>query len=372
MRVVLVHDWLFHMRGGEKVLEAISELFPDAPIYTLFYDSRQVSPFLKGRQLHGTILQALPGIRRYYRWLLPFLPAIVKTIKLPPSDLVISTSHCVAKAVRVPAGAVHISYCHTPMRYIWGFGEDYFKKIPFFVQPLLNWFTSCLRRWDISQNKSVDHFIANSDNVRKRIETFYHREAAVIHPPVDADYFKPVAPKENFYFIVSAFVPYKRLDIVIQAFNKLDRQLLIVGSGPMEAEYKKMRTSEKIMFLGGVPDSQLRILLSQARAVLFPTDEDFGIVPLEAQACGTPVIAFRKGGALESVKSGLFFDAQTPEAVIAAVQEFESQPRNSPETVSSLVQNFSRPNFKIKFLNFITEHSPVKTPDENQAIKALS
>ena len=311
MKVVLVHDWTIHMRGGERVLEALAELYPEAPIYTLFFDKTKLSPVLQRRTFVASFLQHLPGIKRYYRFLLPLLPLIVKTLRVQDSDLVLSTSHCVAKGIRVPSRALHVCYCHTPMRYIWGFEEEYFRNLPALLKPLLRLLHAWLRMWDIASNRRVDEFISNSENVRRRILEYYGRTSYVIHPPLSTEVFYPAAAKKDYYLIVSAFVPYKRVDLVIEAFNSLDRKLMIVGAGPLEDQYLMIRKNPRITFLGSVPDDELRILLSEAKALIFPTDEDFGIVPLEAQACGTPVIAFKKGGALESVKSGIFFEAQT-------------------------------------------------------------
>lgn len=345
------------MRGGEKVLEALAEIYPDAVIYTLLYNREGLSPVLKTREIVPSFLHYLPGIRHYYRWLLPILPWVISTLKIKDADLVISTSHCVAKGVPVPEGAVHICYCHTPMRYLYGFGEDYFGNMPFILKPLIRLILARLRSWDQASNKSVSYFIANSENVRRRIQTHYQRDAEVIHPPVNDAFYTPAGgtPKD-YYLVVSAFVPYKRLDLVIEAFNQLDRPLLIAGSGPLDETYRNLRRSAKISFLGPVPDKELRVLLSEAKALLFPTEEDFGIVPLEAQACGTPVIAFGKGGALESVKTGLFFDHQTPECIREAVLKFETLGFNRAE-IPGKVKGFGKDAFKEKISRFVETHA---------------
>lgn len=354
MKVVLVHDWLIHMRGGEKVLEALAELYPDAPIYTLFFSREKLSPVLQNREIHASFFQRIPGIRSFYRWLLPWMPWAIRSLDLPASDLVISTSHCVAKGVRVPRGAVHVSYCHTPMRYLYGFGEEYFGNMPRILKPFLSAALSLLRRWDKASNQSVDCFIANSENVRKRIQTCYGRDSEVIHPPVNSRYFTSEgteAPKD-YYLVVSAFVPYKRVDLVIEAFNKLDRPLAVVGHGPLEETYRALRKSPRISFLGAVPDKELRVLMSEARALIFPTEEDFGIVPLEAQACGTPVIAYGKGGALESVKSGVFFEDQTAESLQRAVLHFESL-HFDRTLIPAKISQFSKENFIRRVAEFV-------------------
>lgn len=345
MKVALVHDWLIHMRGGEKVLDALAEIYPDATIYTLFYDRARLSPALKRMKIKASFLQRWPAIKQYYRWLLPILPLAVKSLKIADADLVISSSHCVAKAVPIPPNAYHLCYCHTPMRYVWGFEDDYFKKIPFLLKPLLDLMLERIRKWDYETNKHVNEFIANSENVRQRISRFYKREARVIYPPLDTSQFYPEGSTRDYYLVVSAFVPYKRVDLAIEAFNQLDRSLIVVGSGPLKEDYQKMRRSQKISFLGPVPGTALRKLYSEARALIFPTEEDFGIVPLEAQACGTPVIAFAKGGALESVQAGVFFDAQTPEALRSAVLKFERQGMDRSK-IPQTVQRFDKNHFK--------------------------
>lgn len=360
MKVALVHDWLIHMRGGEKVLEAIAELYPDAVIYTLFCDRKKLSPVFQHRRIQTSFLQSLPGIRAYYRYLLPILPWVIRLIHIEePVDKVISSSHCVAKAVRIPAGAVHICYCHTPMRYLWGFEKDYLGNIPAFLQPWVGWIKTCLKKIDLDSNGSVDAFIANSIHVRRRIESFYGRQAEVIYPPVDLSFYEK-DPKENatadYYLVVSAFVPYKRVDIVIEAFNRMNRKLLIVGSGPLEKDYRRLRKNSNIYFLGAVSNGELSKLYHLARAVLFPTEEDFGIVPLEAQACGTPVIAFAKGGALESVKHGVFFEEQTPESLQQAIENFEKLNLDR-SVIPDAVRHFSKERFKQQIEAFVASRT---------------
>lgn len=364
MKTAILHDWTIHMRGGEKVLEALAEMYPDAMIYTLFYNKEKLSPSLQKMEFRASWLQKIPNIEKFYRWLLPVLPQIAGSMKVEDDvELVISSCHCVIKGVRIPKNALHISYCHTPMRYLWGFEGEYFSKFPKSLTPALNWLLNRLRAWDKKANDSVHYFISNSENVRKRIKTYYDREAKVIYPPLDSFF----APQENavsgdYYLVVSAFVPYKKVDLVIEAFNELDRNLLIVGKGPMEQEYRKIRRSEKISFLGAVSDPELKKIYSGAKALIFPTEEDFGIVPLEAQSCGTPVIAFGKGGALESVKHGVFFDEQTPEAVRKAVTEFESKTWDRKQ-IPSAVESFGKYHFKEHVRKFIEDALKQKTKE---------
>ncbi len=382
MKVALVHDWLIHMRGGEKVLDALAELYPDATLYTLFFDRKRISPRLAGLRIKASFLQCLPGIKSYYRWLLPLLPWAIRSMKVEDAELVISSSHCVAKGIRVPPGAYHVCYCHTPMRYLWGLQDVYFSRYLSPVRYLMEAVFCFLRKWDLGTNENVDLFVANSEYIKKRIKTVYHRDAVVVHPPVEMGFFRPISviagPSSggakrsqnemattpavarddkagDYYLAVSHFVPYKRLDLVIEAFNGLDRRLVVIGSGPLASQYQKLRKSEQISFLGGVSDEELREAYAVSRALIFPTEEDFGIVPLEAQSCGAPVIAFRKGGALETVKSGVFFDSQTPEAIREAVLRFEGQSFDRGE-VARKVQGFGRDHFLQSMKEAVMDH----------------
>lgn len=361
MKIALVHDWLIHMRGGEKVLESFAELYPDATIYTLLYDRRKLSPSLASMKIKASFLNALPGIRHYYRWLLPLMPFAVRGLKIDEdTKIVLSSSHCVAKGIEIPKNAVHICYCHTPMRYLWGFERDYLSKIPFFVKPFVGVIKDYLRKFDLDSNQSVHHFIANAENVRTRIKNFYGRDSEVIYPPVDTSIYSsgndPAPAEQGYYLAVSAFVPYKRVDLVIEAFNNNGKQLLVVGGGPLEKYYRSLRKNSNISFLGSVSNSELRKLYKGARALLFPTEEDFGIVPLEAQACGTPVIAYGKGGALESVKHGLFFEEQTPEAIQRAIEDFEKLSIDRSQ-IPAAVEPFKKERFKKEIAVFVEEHA---------------
>ncbi len=380
MKVALVHDWLIHMRGGEKVLDALAELYPGAVLYTLFYDRKKISPKLARLTIKASFLQYFPGIKYYYRWLLPILPWAIRSLKIEDADLVISSSHCVAKGIRVPENAYHVCYCHTPMRYLWGFQDVYFNRYLAPVRLLIDAVFHFLKKWDLKTNERVNLFVANSGYIKKRIKTVYLRDAVVVHPPVETDFFKPADDNPSlrkgeaifgndteanldYYLAVSHFVPYKRLDLVIEAFNRLERRLVVIGSGPLASQYQKLRKNDQISFWGGVSDEELRRTYSEARALIFPTEEDFGIVPLEAQACGAPVIAFRKGGALETVKSGVFFDEQTPEAIREAVLRFEGQSFDRTE-VSQKVQGFGRKYFLLNMKKVIETHYVKKA--ENQ------
>ena len=349
MKVALVHDWLIHMRGGEKVLEAIAEVFPEATIYTLFAKPSRLSPSLQRMKIKTSVLQYFPGIQYCYRWLLPLLPFFIRSLRLEGVDLVISSSHCVAKGIKIPKGAHHVCYCHTPMRYLWGFQDEYFGRFPRWVltvlTPLFNW----LRKWDQATARGVHRFLCNSEHIRKKIQTIYGCDAEVIHPPVDLAAFSPVLysqeQREDYYLVVSALAPYKRVDLVIQAFNDWPRNLIIVGSGPSESECRKQIRSGNIRMVGPVPQDALSRLYRGAKALIFPQEEDFGIVPLEAQASGTPVIALGRGGALETVVEGVFFYEQTVEAIRESIQRFESMTFD-PESLRAHVLRFDKEHFK--------------------------
>lgn len=351
-KVALIHDWLFHMRGGEKVLEAIAELLPDAEIYTLFLDRKGLSPSLQAHPIKASFLDRIPGSHQFYQWMLPVLPWAIERFDLRGFDLVISSSHCVAKGVRVPQGIPHICYCHTPMRYTWYFEDEYFSHRPFPVKQMISALLGRLRRWDLKSSKSVTQFVANSRNVAEKVKHLYGKQALVIHPPLDTDRFRISSKKEDLYLIVSALVPYKRIDIAVDAFNALGRPLLIVGKGGEEDRLRK-KAAPNIRFSGWASDEELGRLYGRARALIFPGEEDFGIVPLEAQACGTPVIAFGKGGALETIlpdETGIFFQDQTSAGLQEAVSAFERRSAGfDPVRIRAHAESFSKTRFQKEF-----------------------
>jgi glycosyltransferase involved in cell wall biosynthesis len=322
--VALVHDWLTGMRGGEKVLLALARLFPDAPIFTLLHIKGSVAPELEAREIHTTFVQWLPEVDRRYRSYLPLFPAAAASIDLAGFDLVISSSHCVAKGVQAPPGALHLCYCHTPMRYVWDRYDDYFGpgRLQGLARLAVPVVAEGLRAWDVATASRVHHFAANSRYVAARIDRYYGREAEVIPPLVDTDFFTPGADAPGEYdLVVSALAPYKRLDLVMDAYRGTGRRLKVVGSGPEEARLRAL-ASRETEFLGQVGDDRLRELYRGCRAVIMAGVEDFGIVPLEAMACGRPAIVFAEGGGPESVvpgRTGLVFDRATPEALREAV-----------------------------------------------------
>ncbi len=355
-RVVLVHDWLTGMRGGEKVLEALCRLFPDAPLYTLLHLPGSVSPLIEDRPIHTSFVQNMPLARRRYRHYLPLFPRAVESLKLPPCDLVLSTSHCVAKAAMPPGGALHVSYLHTPMRYIWDMYPAYFGPgrggAARYLMLLLR---RPLQRWDVATCARVDHFLANSRHVARRIRRNYGRDAVVIPPPVEVGRFAPAARVEDYYLVVSALVPYKRVDLAVEACTLSGRRLLVVGSGPEEERLKAM-AGPTVDFLGWVSDEHLAGLYARAKAFLFPGEEDFGITPLESMAAGRPVIAYARGGALETVvglddaqgraPTGLFFGRQDAGSLLAAMERLEAAAgRFDPQALAGHAAAFGTERF---------------------------
>jgi glycosyltransferase involved in cell wall biosynthesis len=323
MRVVLCHDWLTGMRGGERVLERLCAAFPGAPILTLIHNRPAISDAINAHPVATSWLQSVPGIFARYRRFLPLFPAAVAALRVPRADLLISTSHCVAKSARPPPGMPHLCYCFTPMRYAWTFYEEYFGRGPLkalCARPVL----AALRAWDRRTARRVTRFVAISRHVRDRIRAFYGREADVVYPPADLDFFTPGAapPAADFDLIVSALVPYKRVDLAVAAYTLTGYPLRIVGVG---GELARLRAAAgpRVEFLEWQPDERVRELYRACRQLVFPGEEDFGLVPVEAQACGRPVIAYGRGGALESVvegKTGVFFREQTVDALATTVE----------------------------------------------------
>lgn len=378
VKVALVHDWLNGMRGGEKVFEILCELYPHADVFTLFYEPDKVSPLIRSMKVHEARLsRTFPWIRKRYRYLLPLMPEMAEDLPIKGYDLIISTSHCVAKGVQPqPADTPHICYCFTPMRYVWDKYDDYFgrgKKT--LASKLMPYFRKSLQKWDVESAARVSHFLTSSNYVRSRIREHYEREAQVIPAPVDYERFSQIERSpEDFYLVVSALEPYKRVDVALSAFKQSGLPLKIAGTGSL-AEELKAAAGDRTELLGWVSDRELASLYSRARAVIFPSDEDFGIVPLEAAAAGCPVIAFGQGGALETIsdgKTGIFFDAQTAQSLIEAVKRFETMTFDS-EVLREHAKGFDRNVFKHRVREAIVRLSAAPVPlSSTQRLKSIS
>jgi glycosyltransferase involved in cell wall biosynthesis len=362
LRVALVHDWLTGMRGGEKCLEVLCRAFPRALLYTLIHRRGSTSPAIESMAIRTSPLQGVPGVFRYYRHLLPVMPAAAGLWKLKNVDLVVSLSHCVAKSVQAPPGVPHVCYCFTPMRYAWHGREAYLESWSdrpirrVMARSLLN----RLRDWDRSTARRVSHFVAISETIRDRIAACYHRDSQVVPPPVDTDFYDPdpvESPREDFYLVVSALVPYKRVDQAIAACNRSGRRLIVIGAGP-ERDRLEGLAGPTVSFLGWQSDQAIRDHYRRCRALIFPGEEDFGIVPVEALACGAPVIALRRGGAAETVDDafGRLYSEPTPEALGAAIDGWEADGRpHDPILARRRAELYSLPVFRQRLLDLLAD-----------------
>jgi glycosyltransferase involved in cell wall biosynthesis len=325
MKLALVHDWLTGMRGGERVLEAICERFPGAELFTLIHVPGSVSPVIEQRPIHTSFVQRLPFVRRHYRAYLPLFPRAVEGFRFDGFDLVLSVSHCCVKSVLPPPGVPHVCYCLTPMRYAWDQFDAYFgpARIGALGSAVMRPVMARMARWDKATAGRADRYVAISHYVAGRIGRYYNREASVVYPPVDTAFFTPSStPSEPFALVVSALVPYKRVDIAIEACRQAGVPLKIVGDGP-ERQALERHAGGSAEFLGRQPDADIRMLYRRAGVVILPGEEDFGIVPLEAQACGRPVVALGRGGALETVVhgvTGMLVDESSPAAFADAIR----------------------------------------------------
>jgi glycosyltransferase involved in cell wall biosynthesis len=371
MKTAIVCDWLVTVGGAERVLKHIIDCFPDADLFSVvdFFDEPARTQLLNGKKATTTYIQKFPFAKTRYRHYLPWMPLAIEQLDLSAYGLVISSSHAVAKGVLTGPDQLHISYVHSPMRYAWDLQHQYLKEsgldkgiMGFIAKRILH----NMRIWDARTANGVDHFIANSKFIAKRIWKTYHREAQVIYPPAELEQFTPTSKKENFYLTASRFVPYKKIDLIVESFSHMpDKKLIVIGDGPDMAKVKAKAT-KNIEILGYQPIEVLRDHMQRAKAFVFAAEEDFGLVPVEAQACGTPVIAYGKGGCLETVRgpdqhhpTGLFFDSQTTMAIGNAVKLFESQQEQF--TVENCVMNasqFSVENFKSLFKAFVYNKNP--------------
>jgi glycosyltransferase involved in cell wall biosynthesis len=355
MKVALIHDWLTGMRGGERCLEVFCELFPQAHLYTLLHIPGSVSALIEKMPIKTSFIQNLPFAKKRYRKYLPLFPMAIERFNLKEYDLILSCSHCVAKGIIPPPDAPHISYMLTPMRYAWDMYGEYFGAGR---NRLILLFIHYLRMWDVTSSQRVDNFLCISRHVRNRIMKYYRRDSEVIHPPVEISRFRPGNKKEDFFLIVSFLVPYKKINLAIEAFNRLGYPLRIIGTGPEE---KRLRAIAKanIEFMGWQSDEVVAKNYSACRALIFPGEEDFGIVPVEAMGCGRPVIAYGRGGILETVigyeqrrrggkgATGLFFHEQSVGSLIDAVEWFNRVEREfDPSAIRRHALQWDREIFK--------------------------
>jgi glycosyltransferase involved in cell wall biosynthesis len=366
MRVAIVHYWLLNHRGGEKVLDALCRLLPGADIFTLFCDPEALSPVVRQHRITASFLNPL---RRFHRSLLPLMPMALESLDLRGYDLVVSSESGPAKGVILRSTTRHVCYCHTPMRYLWDLYPEYRNEYVSsrwkrgLMAPLSNY----LRLWDFASAARVDHFVANSENVRQRIWKTYRRDSEVIHPPVDVESFF-WKPSSGYFLIVSELVPYKRIDVAVRLFSRTGRRLVVVGNGP---EYRKLKSlaGPRVEFAGRIGDAELRETYARCRALILPGEEDFGITPVEALASGKPVIALGRGGALESVPlcnpiGGVFYSAPEEERLAAALVDFERLENDvRPERLQAFAQKYAEREFSRKMSEILQLHLPVRDPN---------
>jgi len=362
-RVALVQDWLTGMRGGEKILEVFCEIFPHATVFALLHNEGAMSPTIEKMKITTSFIQHLPMKATKYRNYLPLMPLAIDSLDFSAYDLILSTSAAVAKGAIPKQGAKHICYCNSPMRYVWDQYGEYFGKgrAGALTRTAMAFVVPSLRQWDVRTCDRVDHFIANSNNVAERISRLYHRTSNVIYPPVSTDQFTVSEKDDGYYLIVSALVPYKRVDLAVETFNTNGEKLLVVGSGP-EREKLEKRANRNIEFLGWQSDANLAKLYAGCRALIFPGVEDFGIVPLEAMSSGKPVVALGEGGALETVvadgdsPTGVFFYESTVGALRSAIKSL-SKIAFDPSAIRRHAEKFDRAIFKQRIMEYVTQHT---------------
>jgi glycosyltransferase involved in cell wall biosynthesis len=352
MKVAIVHYWLVGMRGGEKVIEALCEMYPQADVFTHVYVPDKVSDRIRQHRIITTFINKLPRAASMYKAYLPLMPLALEQLDLRGYDLVISSESGPAKGIIPPPNALHICYCHTPMRYIWNMYHDYRDGAGRLTRLLMPPLAHYLRLWDVSSSQRVDSFVANSETVAKRIQRYYGAKSTVIHPPVDTGAFSIAPPSEvgNYYLMAGELVSYKRPDLAVRAFNDMKLNLVVIGGGEMLDEIKAL-AGPTVTVLGQQPFDELKQHYARCQALVFPGEEDFGMVPVEAMASGRPVVAFGKGGATETVEagvSGIFFTEQTVEAICTAVRSLASIPLD-PADIARRAQRFGRDQFFKEF-----------------------
>lgn len=372
MKVAIVHEWFVSYAGAEKVIEQLIKCYPDADIFALIDclspDSRK---FLQGKNVKTSFLQKIPFIKQKYQLFLPIMPFAIEQFDLSDYDVIISSSHAVAKGVLTGPNQLHICYCHSPIRYAWDLQHQYIKESNkgFLLSWIMRYFLHKIRMWDYRTANGVDYFIANSNFIAKRIKKVYGRDSEVIFPPVSIQKFTPQANKQEYYFTASRLVPYKKVDLIAKAFAKMpDKELIIAGTGEGASKIQELADSfTNIKYLGFISDNKMIELMQNAKAFIFAAEEDFGIIPVEAQACGTPIIAYGRGGVCDSVivesehATGVFFHKQDTDSIISAVNEFEQTQIHYNDCVSNS-QKFSENIFRDKFTNFVSiKHKDFKS-----------
>ena len=359
MKVAIVHYWLVTMRGGEKVLEELCRMFPQADIFTNVYDPQKISDTIKSHKIYTTKINSWPMAKKLYQKYMPFMPKALMDLDLTGYDLIISSESGPAKGVCPAPNAFHLCYCHTPMRYLWDMYHEYFAKANPLVRLFMKKMIPGLRLWDIMSSNLVDHFVANSSFVAARIQRYYNRKADVVFPPCNIQkYADCVRDPKDFYLFFGQLVGYKRADLAIEACIKSGRKIVVIGDGKSK-QAKKYLSSGLVTFTGRISDEKVKEYFSQAKALLFPGIEDFGIIPVEANSAGCPVLAYRKGGACDSIlenKTGLFFEEQTVDSLISCMDDFEKRRGDftDRQVYNKHVQQFSNENF-VKKINQIIE-----------------
>jgi len=361
-RLAVVHDWLTSRGGAERALEVILGLYPRAPVYTLIYNPQLFADsVISARPVRTSFLNRVPGARTHYRALLPLMPLAIEQLDLGGHEIVLSISNAVSHGVLTGPDQLHINYILTPMRYVWALQDEYLRSRPLrspMRSALFRLLAHYLRLWDAAAAQHVDHFVAISQWVRRRVWRAYRREAEVIYPPVDVERFQPESPRGDYYITVSRLVPYKRVSLLVEAFNRLSQPLIVVGDGP-EGRRLRAKAGPSIRFLGWQSDADLAALLGRAKAFVFAAEEDFGIAPLEAQAAGCPVIAFGRGGVRETIlegETGLFFEEPNAESLLSAIADFEADPRVfEAGRIRRNAERFRRERFESQFRQMVEE-----------------
>lgn len=358
MKIAIVHYWLVGMRGGEKVVEALCRMYPDADVFTHVYVADAISDEIRRHHVRTSFINRLPRAAKLYQKYLPLMPLALEQLDLRGYDLIISSESGPAKGVIPPPGAMHICYCHSPMRYIWNMFHEYRDRSGFLTRLIMPIAAHYIRNWDSISASRVDHFIANSETVAARLHRYYRRASTVIHPPVDVDAFEvlPNGLVEDYCLMAGELVGYKRPELAVQAFNRTGRRLVVIGGGEMLSELRRI-AKPNVSVLGPQPFSVLRHHYSRCRALIFPGEEDFGIVPVEAMASGRPVIAFRRGGATETVvdgSTGVFFDEQSVDALIAA-EERARTINWHPPAIANHAHSFSASVFETQMALHINQ-----------------